>query len=119
MFAGKAHHWEQAFAFFVLDRTELAICIYRVLHAGGYVGTAEDSNRIRRQEKQREEQRKKHEVWDAPISSLMDFAAVQDCSSPWQCSSNKSSCSFITGSAKRGREPRGGCWPAPVFNHDH
>eukprot|EP00983_Pelagomonas_calceolata_P011276 362750-Pelagomonas_calceolata.AAC.4 len=29
---------------------------------GGYVGTAEDSNRIRRQEKQREEQRKKHEA---------------------------------------------------------
>ncbi len=39
------------------------------MYANGYVGTAADSARIRRQEKEREEQRKRHEELEKSIHS--------------------------------------------------
>ncbi len=43
----------------------------------GYVGTAEDSRRIMRQEKQREEQRKKYEALKKQSDANVDAAGLR------------------------------------------
>ncbi len=101
------------------------------MYSNGYVGTGEDVQRIRRMEKQREEQRKKFEAMHKQTKDQADAAGLKQ----FGASTEEVSCSVVPRQwvARRAQPSKGVCtdaweggtgvwgqaWPQPLGQKGH